>query len=106
MILTATQHLAELLAAHRYAAEQAKAATEHAKLASDALKTALLDAAMAADPSDPLTDTEVIIGEAKVTLSQQTQWRFDSTRCKAEYPEVYAAFAKQTSTLVLNLKLA
>ena len=106
MILTATQRLAELLAAHRYAAEQAKAATEHAKLASDALKTALLDAAMAADPGDPLTDTEVIIGEAKVTLRQHTQWRFDSTRCKAEYPEVYAAFAKQTSFLKLGVGLA
>ena len=105
-MLNATQHLAELLAAHRYAAEQAKAATENDKVASDALKTALLDAAMAADPSDPLTDTEVIIGETKVTLRQQTQWRFNSTRCKAEYPEVYAAFAKQTSFLKLGVGLA
>ena len=49
---------------------------------------------------------DVCVGAFEHTLRQQVSWRLDSTRLKSEYPEVYAAFAKQTRSLVLNLKLA
>ena len=106
MLVNPTPQLSELLATYRFARDKAAEATAYADQAKDALKTAMLAQAQHENPADPLTDTELIVGETKATLRQQVSWRLDSTRLKSEYPEVYAAFAKQTSTLVLNLKLA
>ena len=38
-----------------------------------------------------------------ITVSTSTAWRLDSTRLKAEHPEVYAAYAKQCQSTRLTV---
>lgn len=106
MIVSTTPELAGLLAAYRDARDSAKAAVDRRDELAATLKQAMMAQAQAQDPADPLTDTELIVGELKATLRQQVTMRLDSTKLKATYPEVYAAFAKPTSSLVLNLGLS
>lgn len=106
MIVSTTPELAGLLAAYRDARDAAKAATDRRDELTAVLKQAMMAQAQAQDPTDPLTDTELIVGELKATLRQQTTMRLDTAKLKAAYPEVYAAFAKQTSSLVLSLGLS
>jgi len=45
--------------------------------------------------------TEIFLHSPHLTrpwqLTQVDSWRFDSTRCKAEHPEIYAAYAKKST---------
>lgn len=106
MIVTTTPQLAELVTAYQVARDTAAEAAKRKDAIADQLKQAMLAQAQAENPTDPLTDTELIAGPVKATLVQQTRWTLDTGKLKAEYPAVYAAYARQSSTLVLNLKLA
>lgn len=50
--------------------------------------------------------TEILLSSPHLAAPLQMQavssWRFDSTRCKATYPEIYAAFAKQSTSWTLR----
>jgi hypothetical protein len=106
VIVSTTPALAELVSAYREARDTAKAAADRRDALSATLKQAMLDQALAENPADPLTDTELIAGELKAHLVQQVSWRLNTDALKAQLPEVYAAFAKQSATLVLKLGLA
>lgn len=106
MIVDATPKLADLLIAYKAARTAEDEAKTRKEALSDQLKQAMLEQAQAQDPNDPLTETELFAGEAKAVLKQQTSTRLDATKLKADYPVVYAAYAKQSSTLVLTVKLA
>ena len=81
-----------------------KAATERAKELGDKVKLTLLERVQAANINDPLTNTEYKdMAGTLVTLKAQDSWRLDVERLKTEHPEVYAAYAVKSTTLVLRV---
>jgi hypothetical protein len=82
--------LAEAYAAAKPAADEAKARLD---MITDAIKYELTQAAPGADKVD-LQAPNLL---APLRLSARTSWRLDTTKLKAEAPETYARYAKQTS---------
>jgi hypothetical protein len=84
------EQLAEAYAHAKPAADEAKARLE---TITDAIK---LELTMAA-PGANKVDLNAAALEVPLRLAARTSWRLDSTRLKAEAPELYAQYAKQTS---------
>lgn len=82
--------------------DQAKAAEKAAKAAAEEITTAIKAELARLHPGA----TEVLLSSphlaAPLQLQAVTSWRFDTTRCKAEHPQVYAAFAKQSTSWTLR----
>lgn len=78
--------------------DRAKAEEKAAKQAAEEITSAIKAELARLHPGA----TEVLLSSpflaAPLQLQAVTSWRFDSTRCKAEHPEVYAAFAKQSTS--------
>ena len=68
------------------------------------LKAALLAQAQAENPLDPLTHTELVVGDVRTVLEQRTGTRFDTTRFKTDYPQVWQQYAKPTSSMTLTVR--
>jgi hypothetical protein len=103
MYVPTTPELASLLERFRTTKAAAEAAKEDADAARDALKLAMIDAA-SADPS-PTNPLDVSVGPITAHLTVVESWRLDTARIKAEQPEVYAAYAKPSTAIKLELKV-
>lgn len=85
-------YLAPILERWRIAKLEADAASERA----DALAREVKDACTAAGlPTTTLADTA---GRPVARYESTSGWRLETTKLKTEHPEVYAAYAKPTTT--------
>ena len=84
------EQLAEAYAVAKPAADDAKARLD---TITDAIK---LELSMAA-PGATKVDFHTPALTAPLRLASRTSWRLDSTRLKAEQPELYVRYAKQVS---------
>jgi len=102
--LPSTPELSALVERYRVAKLSADAAVELSNETRDALKLAMLESAGDVAPSttNPL---DVSVGPVTAHLSVVESWRLDTTRIKREQPEVYAAYAKMSTALKLELKV-
>jgi hypothetical protein len=94
--MTYASDLAALVDAYAEAKELEAAASDRVKDLRDSLLVAV--AGHAEDDVDVLEGTR-----HNITVSTSSGWRLDSTKLKAEQPEIYAAFAKQTSSTRLTV---
>lgn len=82
--------LAEAYAIAKPAVDAAKASLEEI---TDALKLELTNAA----PGATRVDLNAPVLDAPLRLAARTAWRLDTTRLKAELPETYVRYAKQST---------
>jgi hypothetical protein len=98
--MTYASDLAALVDAYAEAKELEAAASDRVKDLRDALLVAHAENVQAYPHGEP----EQLVGTRHViTVSTSSGWRLDSTKLKAEHPEVYAAYAKQTSSTRLTV---
>lgn len=96
-----TEADAELLSAYVEADRVAKEATARSDALKAQLKTRLADSPEALLGDAP--NVALQVGAVRASLRYQESWRLDSARLKREQPVTYAAYAKQTGSLVLRL---
>lgn len=84
------ESLAEAYAQAKPAADAARARLEEI---TDALKLALSEAA----PGAHKVELTAAALEVPLRMSARTSWRLDANRLKAEVPEIYVQYAKQTN---------
>lgn len=85
--------LEQLAEAYAVAKPAADAAAAHLEMLTDAIK---LELTMAAPGAEQVDFTAPAL-EVPLRLSARTSWRLDTKRLKAEVPEVYVRYAKQSS---------
>jgi hypothetical protein len=91
-------YLAPILERWRIAKLEADAATERA----EALGREVKDACLASGFVGTLTDSS---GQPAARVETSTAWRLNTNALKSEHPEVYAAYARQsTSTRLVAVK--
>ena len=99
--MTYASDLASLVDAYAEAKEAEAAAQDRVKDLRDSLLVAYAETSVevraATARRSPASE------DAAITVSTSTAWRLDSTRLKAEHPEVYAAYAKQSSSTRLTV---
>jgi predicted phage-related endonuclease len=95
--------VAALAAAYARAQEAVKAATEHKDTLAAQLKAACETAALGAGRD--MADTRVELeGEGFVArVTPVESWRVDTTKLKSEQPHLYAAYAKKSTSLRLEV---
>lgn len=91
----------ELLAAYVEAERITKEATARFDALKAQLKTRLADSPEALLGDAP--NVALQVGAVRASLRYQESWRLDTARIKREQPELYAAYAKQSGSLVLRL---
>lgn len=95
--------VAALAAAYAQAQDAVKAATEHKDTLSAQLKAACEAAALNAGRD--AGDTRVVLeGEAfTARVTPVETWRVDTKKLKSEQPHLYAAYAKKSTSLRLEV---
>lgn len=92
------EYLAPILERWRVAKAEADAATERAEALAREVKDACISAQLPGGTK--LLDTA---GQPAATYSVTTSWRLNTTKLKTDHPEVYAAYAAQTTATKLTL---
>ena len=95
--MEATDELSMLMREYKKAKDAVKAAEERR----DALK-GVLKSVLEPSLSDETTEVALIDGDLKVTLKAVTSMRLDTTRIKNERPDIYHAYAKESTSYVLT----
>lgn len=90
--------LEQLHAAYADAKAAADDTAARLKAIVDAIKVELTNAAPEGTPAVELRGT----GGPALRVTWTTSWRFDSKRLKADNPELYVRYAKQSGTWVLK----
>lgn len=82
--------------------DQVKAQEKEAKAAAEEITTAIKAELARLQPGA----TEVLLSSphlaAPLQLQAVSRWTFDSRKCKAEHPQIYAAFARQSTSWTLR----
>lgn len=95
--------VATLAAAYAQAQEAVKAATEHKDTLAAQLKAACEAAALSAGRDMADTRVELEGDTFAVRVTPVESWRVDAKRLKTEQPHFYAAYAKKSTSLRLEV---